>query len=254
MLRDLITDSNENWVTAFRALSEHVPGGEVRSFGDLTAISTGIPVPFANPIYVFEPPVEADLHDAISWVALRGFSFQVTVAEPALAETEPITASHGLKRADGALPGMALASLGEILRTESPVDIERVKSAEDMQERTAVLSAAYEMPMELAKQFSPASMATDDRMTPLLGRVDGEPVASGLLVQSGDVAGVYNICVTEAFRRQGIGEAMSWAVLRAGRDTGAEVGVLQSTALGYPLYERMGFETVVEYHRFHPAE
>lgn len=254
MLRDYVTDANKNWMTAYRSLAEHVSGGEARSFGDVTAISTGIPVPFANPVYVFEPPVEADLHDAISWVAQRGSPFQVTVAEPALAGAEPITASHGLERADGALPGMALASLDETPRNESPVDIERVNCAEDMEERTAVLSAAYEMPMELAKQFSPASMATDKRMTPLFGRVDGEPVACGLLVQSGDVAGVYNICVTEAFRRQGIGEAMSWAVFRTGRDAGAEVGVLQSTELGYPLYERMGFETVVEYYPFHPAE
>ena len=44
------------------------------------------------------------------------------------------------------------------------------------------------------------------------------------------------------------------AVLRAGRDAGAEVGVLQSTEMTHSVYERMGFETIVEYHPFHPAE
>jgi GNAT superfamily N-acetyltransferase len=254
MLRDVITDANENWVTAFRSIADHAPEGEARSFGTVTAISTGIPIPFFNPVYVFEPPVEADVHDAISWVAQRGAPFRVVVAEPALAGTEPITARHGLERADGALPGMALASLEEIPRTESPVDIERVTSAEDVEGFAVVTSATYGIPMELAKQAPTEAMATDERMAPLLGRVDDEPVACGLLVRTGDVAGVYAICVMEPFRRQGIGEEMSWAVLRAGRDTGAEFGVLQSTEMGYPLYERMGFETVVEYHLFHPAE
>lgn len=187
-------------------------------------------------------------------MAQRGAPSRVIVAEPALARTEPITASHGLERADGALPGMALVSLEEIPRTESSVDIERVTSAEDVEGFAVVVSATFEMPMELAKQIPTESMATDERMAPLLGRVDDEPVACGLLIQSGDVAGVYAICVTEAFRRQGIGESMTWAVLRAGRDTGAEVGVLQSTEMAYSVYERMGFETVVEYHPFHPVE
>lgn len=35
------------------------------------------------------------------------------------------------------------------------------------------------------------------------------------------MAGVYTIGVVEEFRRQGIGEAMNWAVLRAGREAGS---------------------------------
>lgn len=253
MPRDFIADANENWVTAFRSIADHA-GGQTRSFGDVTAVSSGIPVPFFNPVYVFEPPVEADVDDAISWVARRGAPFRVVVAEPALTETEPIIARHGLERAGGALPGMALASLKELPRAASPVDIEPVTSAEDVAGFAVVVSATYRMPMELAEQIPTEAMATDERMTPLLGRVDDEPVACGLLVRTGDVAGVYAICVTEPFRRQGIGEAMSWAVLRAGRDAGAEVGGLQSTEMAYSVYERMGFETIVEYHPFHPAE
>jgi ribosomal protein S18 acetylase RimI-like enzyme len=83
--------------------------------------------------------------------------------------------------------------------------------------------------------------------------VAGYRKASGLLVQSGHVAGVYTIGVVEEFRRRGIGEAMTWEVLRTGRDAGCRVGVLQSSEMGYPLYERMGFGTVVTYHHFEPA-
>lgn len=67
------------------------------------------------------------------------------------------------------------------------------------------------------------------------------------------MAGVYSVGVVEAFRRRGIGEAMTRAVLRAGREAGCRVAVLQSSEMGRPLYERMGFETVVTYHHFEPA-
>ena len=46
---------------------------------------------------------------------------------------------------------------------------------------------------------------------------------------------------------------MSRAVLRAGRDAGCRVGVLQSSEMGYPRYQEMGFETVVTDHQFEPA-
>ncbi|MFC7192206.1 GNAT family N-acetyltransferase [Halocatena marina] len=83
--------------------------------------------------------------------------------------------------------------------------------------------------------------------------MDGRPAATGLLIQSGHVAGVYSIGVVEEFRRRGIGKAMSWEVLRAGREAGCQVGVLQSSEMGSPLYEKMGFETTVTYHHFEPA-
>jgi predicted acetyltransferase len=73
-------------------------------------------------------------------------------------------------------------------------------------------------------------------------------------MQSGDVAGVYSIGVVEEFRRRGIGDAMSRAVLRAGHEAGCQVGVLQLSEMGYPLYEQLGFETVVTYHQFEPAD
>ena len=73
------------------------------------------------------------------------------------------------------------------------------------------------------------------------------------MFRTGDTAGVYSIGVVEGYRRRGIGRAMTLAVLRLGRDAGCRIGVLQSSEMGYPLYEAMGFESVETYHHFEPV-
>ena len=124
---------------------------------------------------------------------------------------------------------------------------------DDREAFSTVTASAFEWALNVAEPVDRAALAADD-VRLFLGSLDGQPAASGLLIRSGDVAGVYSIGVVEEFRRQGLGEAMSWAVLRAGREAGCHVGVLQSSEMGYPLYERMGFETVVTYHHFEPAD
>ena len=52
---------------------------------------------------------------------------------------------------------------------------------------------------------------------------------------------------------RGIGEAISRQVLRAGADVGCEVGVLQASPMGHPLYEKMGFEEVIDYRQLVPS-
>ena len=42
---------------------------------------------------------------------------------------------------------------------------------------------------------------------------------------------------------------MTWAAVAAGAGRGAAHVVLHASAMGLPVYERMGFETVRPYHR-----
>ena len=51
-------------------------------------------------------------------------------------------------------------------------------------------------------------------------------------------------------RRRGYGEALTAAVLRAGRELGCTTGCLQASNMGKPVYERMGFDTFTQYQLF----
>ena len=70
------------------------------------------------------------------------------------------------------------------------------------------------------------------------------PAACGELFMSdgGNLAGLHMICTREAFRRRGVGGAVTEALLRAGRAAGASLAVLQASAAGEPVYRRLGFE------------
>lgn len=248
---DLLTDSNENLRRAFGILADAVPHGEARQCGPLTVASAGVPVPIFNRIFAFDPPPINDLSAAVAWMTERDLPFWLTVTEPAVEIVQDHRADLDLVKA-AEQPGMAMSSLDEIPPRDSIAEITEVTGPDERDDFSTVTASAFELPIAVAEQLDQAALAADD-VRLFLGRVDGRPAASGLLIQTGDVAGVYSIGVVDEFRRRGIGEAISWMVLRAGREAGCQVGVLQSSETGYPLYKRMGFETVVTYHQFEPA-
>jgi ribosomal protein S18 acetylase RimI-like enzyme len=69
----------------------------------------------------------------------------------------------------------------------------------------------------------------------------GRVAASSGLVLEGGVAGLYNVATLRAYRRRGIGSAMSRAALRRGRELGYRVAVLGTSDVGRGVYERLGF-------------
>jgi len=47
-----------------------------------------------------------------------------------------------------------------------------------------------------------------------------------------------------AFRRRGLGELVSRAATNAAFELGADIVALEASAMGLPLYSKMGYETV----------
>lgn len=250
---NLVADANDNLQTAFVRLADYNPLGESQQFGGLTAVFSGVPIPLFNRIFVFDIPPYDDLAAAVAWMTEKEMPFWVTVSDPIIDAVDDLTGDLDLMRLDNPEPGMTLDSLDEIPPNESIADIDVVTDPDELHDWITVAAPVFEIPQDTAEQITPDSILTDDQIRMFVGRVDGQPVACGQLVQTGDVAGVYTIGVVEELRREGIGEAMTWEVLRAGRERGCNVGVLQSSEMGYPLYDRMGFETVVTYCHFEPT-
>lgn len=251
MSRDLVAAANDNLRSVFFGLAENTPNGATRRFGSLVASSSGLPLPIYNRVFVFDDPPRDDLAAAVRWLEERDLPYWVTVVEPVVESVEQLTDDLGLVPSH-TQPGMAMHTLDTIPSNLSDAAIAEVTSRDELHDFVQVAASVFETPVDVAEQVYRAALtAEEDRL--FLGRVDDQPAGCGLLNRTDDVAGVYTIGVIEEFRRRGIGEAMSWAVLRVGRDAGCQVGVLQSSEMAYQLYRKMGFEPVVTYHQFEPA-
>jgi N-acetylglutamate synthase len=77
-----------------------------------------------------------------------------------------------------------------------------------------------------------------------VGEVDREPVTTGFAVTFADFVGIFNIATPPVHRRHGYGAAVTSRAVRDGLSNGASWAWLQSSPAGYPIYERLGFQTV----------
>jgi GNAT superfamily N-acetyltransferase len=245
--RDLGMAVSDNFERAFGTLAANSARGASRQFGSVTAVSVGVPTPVFNRVFVFEPPSPKELTAAITWMTQRGDPFWVT-AEASLADkVATATGGFDLEVSENTQPGMAFTPLRGIDPGESVVDIEPATDSDALDDWSSIGEDVFDFSSETTRLLTPPSVLTDNKIRLFVGRIDDTPAACGLLVRTDDVAGVYTIGVKEMFRRRGFGEAMTREVLGTGRELGCRIGVLQSSEMGVPLYERMGFETVVEY-------
>ena len=97
----------------------------------------------------------------------------------------------------------------------------------------------------------------DPRFIVFVGHVEGRPVTASCAAFSDGAGvpcvGVWNVCTAPDYRGRGLGHAMTAHAAAAGRDAwGAGVAFLQSSAMGYPVYLKMGYDEVARWHRWTP--
>jgi predicted GNAT family acetyltransferase len=80
-----------------------------------------------------------------------------------------------------------------------------------------------------------------------LGRVDGVDVSTSVGYTLGDLVGVFNVATPPEHRGRGYGAALTAEAARQGFAAGAELAWLQASAMGVPVYRRLGFREVEDY-------
>jgi ribosomal protein S18 acetylase RimI-like enzyme len=112
-----------------------------------------------------------------------------------------------------------------------------------------VLSEGFELPAfdEFAQMFIDAGTGGNGSIASFLGMLDGEPVATSRAILDNDLAGIYTVATLPQARGKGFGRAMTLAACLYGKERGYHLGTLQASAMGHPVYLRMGFRDVCEF-------
>ena len=71
--------------------------------------------------------------------------------------------------------------------------------------------------------------------------LDGIPVASNFLIYDRNVVGLYKITTVPGYEKRGIGSAITLMPLFDAMDRDYRIAVLQSSEMGFKVYERLGF-------------
>jgi GNAT superfamily N-acetyltransferase len=106
------------------------------------------------------------------------------------------------------------------------------------------------MPRRVAEALYSRSFVADPDVQLFLARLEGRPVGKSLAIRSAGASGVYDVGTVKSARRRGVGSALTWAAVTAGRGWGFDAIVLQSSQMGLSIYTAMGFRTVVPYTTF----
>jgi ribosomal protein S18 acetylase RimI-like enzyme len=218
---------------------------------------TAIAHPWFNGILITQPPTEEVTEIAqrtIAYFQLRAVAGFTWWLAPQL---DPATWLQHLQplgfRYDTHTPGMAID-----LATLPPphlddLTIQPVEDSPTLAKWASTFIQGYGIPESMTAPFLALveSMGTDLPFRYYLGSLGGKPVATSTLFLGAGGAGIYNVATLPEARGRGIGATMTLIPLYEARDIGYRAGVLQSSDIGYRVYERLGFQRLCQIDHFY---
>jgi GNAT superfamily N-acetyltransferase len=240
---------NDNMCEWLRVSCGQVPGSFVQAHGGVTAFGSGLSIALFNQIVVLaDDATEADMDAAIRALQARGAPFYVVLRRGIDDRFGPIATALGVTFEEGSVPGMALYPIspgGPGTGKTAGHEIRRISDAAGLEDHLRTLAGGFEIAVPILGPWIGEELWRRDGCAVYVGYTDGKPVTTGFGVRTGRTIGVYNIATIESARRRGYGAAMTERVVADGAAAGCDVGILQASEMGQPIYERLGFRTVI---------
>jgi len=243
---------HENMIEAIALAGVNADGAVVRRVDGVALIATGLPLRLFNQVIIERDDALADaVGAAVGLTRARGDRFLVNLRVGADDRLIPLMHELGLAplSEEPWMPGMALEPISAAAGPDKSSDheIRQVMDEAGIEDHVKTAAAGFDLPESVLRSIITPAMAQRAGVAAYVGYTDDRPVTAGLGIRTGRTIGVYNICTLPAVRGRGYGAAMTARVIADGAAAGCDVATLQSSAMGYSVYERLGFRTVVEY-------
>ena len=226
----------------WRAQCGYVAGGEVAEHDGLLATATRLRDETLNcafaPGPVTRPGQALDWFEA--WFRTRGLKPGIELRVGHHPELETLLREREysvvVRR-----PAMTLHPVTLPPVAASRVTVRAVESDADLAAFQAVQAEAFDLDQDVAAEFLPRRALETPGVAFFLGWHDDVPCATSALSLSEHGAGIVGVATLAAYRRRGIGRAVTAAAVHAGVERGADLAWLYPTAMARPLYEGLGF-------------
>lgn len=257
--RGLAVLEHENWIAYLTGVVACSRRAGVTRGGGAVAILTDLPFDWFNQILIERAgATPAGVLAGVEKARRHGDPFVVRLRDGIDDRFVVTLAGAGLvaKEQDPTTPGMAAFPIDrDAVSVHPPTElhIRRVADSAGVDAHRLVATAGFGTRPEVASGTSCLDLLDQPGCVIYVGYQDGEPVVSGLGWRTGRTIGVYSIATIESARRRGFGAAMTVRIMADGVAAGCDVAVLQASQLGRPIYERLGFRTVVTYRAYGDA-
>jgi len=120
-----------------------------------------------------------------------------------------------------------------------PIEIKRLSGNDDIAAWVATGSKAFGYTID-PNAILPLLVCEDIQIL-LAYNEDSQPVATGLLFKTGNVAGIHQIGVLDTHRGKGVATQMIRSLIERAEKWQADYAVLQASPAGIPVYRKLGF-------------
>ena len=253
MSQELVALEHENWIAYLTGVVSCADGAVVARADGVVAILTGLPFDWFNQVLIErEEATPADVLAGVAHARDRGNHVVVRLREGIDDRIIPNLTQAGLEPAgaETSTRGMVAFPIDReaIAGPVAPgLEIRRVTDAAGIDAHRQVVTAGFGSDPAVAEGTACLDLLDRPECVVYVGYANGDAVVSGLGWRTGRTIGVYSIATIESARRRGFGAAMTAHVMADGVAAGCDVAALQASEMGRPIYERLGFLTVVSY-------
>jgi hypothetical protein len=241
-----------NLIAALSKLCANTAGALIRRTDGVAVVLTGARLRLFNQVMIEsdDAPDEA-INGAVAAARQRGDRFIVSLRDGVDDGRLSVLKKLGLVSISDEpwMSGMALHPIPPSLKLKQSDGYEIRKVTDDVgvEDHIVTAAAGFELPADIVRTFMSTASAREPDVAVYVGYADGAPVSTGLGFRTGRTIGVYNIATVAAARGRGYGASMTQRVADDGVAAGCDVAILQPSEMGFPIYQRLGYRTVVTY-------
>jgi GNAT superfamily N-acetyltransferase len=230
-------------VVAWKQRVGHLEGHVLSSHDGVVVCVSGLPADDLNVALVEREPTDpvAALASAEGVFVEHGAVFGVEIERGRHPSVDRAVRERGLAMVF-ARPAMAIRALD--LPPARPPDGVRIRRVTDPEGCAALVDIEVEVfgtERAVAERFAGPSLLSAEGLSAYVATIDDVAVGMAVASRHEGSVGVFGVATVPEARRRGIGAAMTALAIR---DAPADLGWLQPTTMGRPLYLSMGFEDV----------